>query len=359
MTGKFPGKVPAKLPSHIQSFLVRMGRRGLIPITILIFLVGGLYAIVNFIAYRTLQQEFSLDQERVVEVKEGQGLISVLNHLHSQDLIEDPQSIKLAYYIRGIPEKLQKGRYVIFVGMTVKQLINNIALGKQELYKITVDVGSTFKEFHRKLSDHPHLIHTTAGLSTAKIIKLLKSPYKHPEGLLYADTYFFYAGEQDINILKKAYERLLSTLERHWSTRTKGLLYKNSYDALIMASIIEKETGLDNERPLIAGVFQNRLRIGMRLQTDPTVIYGMGDRYKGNIRRRDLRKKTPYNTYVIYGLPPTPIAMVDERAIQAALHPKPSDYIFFVAKADGTGAHYFSTTLKEHNAAVRRYQLKQ
>ena len=184
----------------------------------------------------------------------------------------------------------------------------------------------------------------------------LGKPELHPEGQFLPDTYAFARGTLDINILSRAHQALNEALLENWSKRSEKLPLQSPYEALILASIIEKETGKAQERPLIAGVFTKRLKKGMKLQTDPTVIYGMGDNYKGNIRKKDLREDTPYNTYVHKGLTPTPISLAGKAAIHAATHPDEQGYLYFVAKGDGS--HYFSKTLKEHNAAVRKYQLK-
>ncbi len=323
----------------------------------LIFLIIILcVALVKLSAYWVVTRDLATKEDMVLVVDQGQGLVSIVNELHTRGAVNNPQLLKLAYYVYGLPRNIQLGEYLVADDMSVKELFENIAIGKQRLFRIKVGVGSTFADFYKKLIEHPYINPTTANMSVTDIINLLESPYRNPEGLFYADTYFFYSGAADIDILRTAHQRLLDVLEEEWDNRAPNLLYKDSYEALTMASIIEKETGLDVERPLIAGVFQNRLRLGMRLQTDPTVIYGMGDSYDGNIRRSDLRRPTPYNTYVIYGLPPTPISLVDSRAITAALNPKSSDYIFFVATGDG--GHKFSVTLKQHNAAVREYQLR-
>ncbi len=311
------------------------------------------------IAYLSISRQLNnVPANYVLKVEAGSGLIAIINDLATNDLINNPRRLKLWYYIYGIPSNLQRGEYQVSKGMSIHDLVLNIATGKQQLYYITADIGTTFADFYAKLISHPHLTPTTKDMEVTDIMNLIASDYRHPEGLFYADTYYFYAGDKDISILKKSNERLLKVLQEEWSARREGVVYKDPYEALIMASIVEKETGLDEERPLIAGVFNKRLSIGMRLQTDPTVIYGMGDNYNGNIRRSDLRRRTPYNTYVIYGLPPTPIALVDSRAINAALNPIDTEYLFFVAKGDSSRSHYFSTTLKEHNAAVRKFQLR-
>jgi UPF0755 protein len=177
----------------------------------------------------------------------------------------------------------------------------------------------------------------------------------HAEGLFFPDTYYFINGTTDVELLRRAYQRRQSILKQEWEQRDSGLPYKNAYDALIMASIIEKETALATERPLIAGVFVRRLQKKMKLQTDPTVVYAMGDQYNGNIKKKDLNIDSPYNTYRYHGLPPSPIALAGQEAIYAALHPKLDETLYFVAKKDGS--HYFSKTLEEHNRAVKKYQL--
>lgn len=293
----------------------------------------------------------------VLKVESGNGLISIIDKLAVDGIIDNPSMLKIWYYIYGTPDNLQRGEYRITEGLRINQLILNISIGKQKLHKITISLGSTFNKFYQELISHPQINSVTENMTVADIMNLVSSNYHNPEGLFYADTYFFYAGEEDLTILKKANRQLITILNEEWDNRQDKLVYKNPYEALIMASIIEKETALDEERPLISGVFHHRLSIGMRLQTDPTVIYGMGDKYKGNIGRSDLRNYTPYNTYVIYGLPPTPISFVDRRAINAAVNPIDTEYLFFVAKADGSRSHYFSKTLKEHNKAVRKYQL--
>lgn len=207
-----------------------------------------------------------------------------------------------------------------------------------------------------KLAKNDAVKSTIKGLSDAEVMHMVGNSEKHAEGLFFPDTFYFDRNTADTVLLKRAYESMQTKLKRAWANRGPNLPYKNSYEVLIMASIIEKETGKASERPMIAGVFLNRLRIGMRLQTDPTVIYGMGDNFNGNIRRKDLTADTPHNTYTRDGLPPTPIAMPSLASIEAALHPEKTKALYFVGKGDGS--HQFSNSLVEHNRAVTKYQLK-
>jgi UPF0755 protein len=229
--------------------------------------------------------------------------------------------------------------------------------GKATQGSITFIEGKTFKQMRIKLANNNAVRTTIADLSDAEVMRVVGNGKNHAEGLFFPDTFYFDRGTADIVLLKRSYEGMQSKLAAAWANRASGLPYKDSYEALIMASIVEKETGKASERPMIAGVFLNRLRIGMRLQTDPTVIYGMGDKYDGNIRRKDLTTDTIYNTYTRDGLPPTPIAMPGLASIEAALHPEKTKALYFVGKGDGS--HQFSNSLVEHNRAVAKYQLKQ
>ena len=220
---------------------------------------------------------------------------------------------------------------------------------------VTFLEGATFADIRKQLEHTDKVKVTLKGLSDAEVLKRIGASETHPEGLLFPDTYRFAAGTSDLELLKKSYQAMQKKLAAVWAMRDADLPYKNPYEVLIMASIIEKETGRAAERPLIASVFINRLLIPMRLQTDPTVIYGMGARYDGNIRKRDLTTDTPYNTYTRDGLPPTPIALPGWGSLRAAVKPAQSNKLYFVGKGDGT--HYFSSSLEEHNRAVGKYQL--
>jgi UPF0755 protein len=231
------------------------------------------------------------------------------------------------------------------------------ASGRSIQYPVTLVEGRRFRDVVGELAEVSVLEHELTGLSDAEVMERVGIDEAHPEGWLFPDTYLVVRGSTDVALLRRAYERMQEVLAEEWANRSEDLPLATPYDALILASIIEKETGVAEERPAIAGVFVRRLQRGMRLQTDPTVIYGMDDAFDGDIRRADLRRETPYNTYVIDGLPPTPIALPGREAIHAALHPADGDSLYFVARGDGR--HYFSATLDEHNCAVRHYQLDQ
>jgi UPF0755 protein len=251
---------------------------------------------------------------------------------------------------------LQAGNYAVNKNVTPYQLLLSLNHGKATQGSITFIEGKTFKIMREKLAKNGAVKSTIQDLSDAEVMRLVGNNEPHAEGLFFPDTFYFDRGTADIVILKRSYEGMQCKLAAAWANRATGLPYKDSYQALIMASIVEKETGKASERPMIAGVFLNRLRIGMRLQTDPTVIYGMGENYDGNIRKKDLERDTPYNTYTRAGLPPTPIAMPGLASIEAALHPEQTKALYFVGKGDGS--HAFANNLVEHNNNVVKYQLK-
>jgi UPF0755 protein len=252
--------------------------------------------------------------------------------------------------------KIRAGEYHIAAGTKPEQLLEQMVAGKVISYSFTLVEGWTFQQVLEAVREQEALQGTFENLTTEVIMKRLGHAGEHPEGRFLADTYHFPRGTTDLALLQRAYGAMEEFLQQEWNRRAADLPLKTPYEALILASIVEKETAVAEERPQIAGVFIRRLRKGMKLQTDPTVIYGMGDRYDGNIRRRDLSENTPYNTYVHRGLTPTPISMPGRDAIRAVLHPADGKSLYFVAKGDGS--HYFSATLQEHNKAVRKYQLK-
>ena len=261
-------------------------------------------------------------------------------------------------WLRGHPElvAIKSGTYEIQEGAPLKDTLSLFASGKEFHFSLTFVEGSRFDDWLKQLSGAPYLERLTVEQTEGDLAQELGIENGKLEGWFLPETYAYTTHASDISILRRAYQDMKAFLQESWDKRQANLPYKTPYEALIMASIIEKETGQPDERAQIASVFVNRLRLGMKLQTDPTVIYGIKDRYDGNIRRSDLTDVNPYNTYVIDGLPPTPIAMPGKASIEAALNPKPTDYLYFVAK--GGGAHYFSRTLEEHNQAVREFILK-
>ncbi len=298
----------------------------------------------------------AIEQPVHYTVEPGASLIGVANDLKRRGIIDHPSY--LVWYARweGGADHIKAGDYILQPGMTPARLLEQLVSGEVVQYTLTIPEGWTFRQLIAALDRHDKIKHELRGYNDDAIMVMLGLPGQHPEGLFYPDTYKFSEGTSDIVLLKQAYEAMTTRLESEWRQRAPGLPYDTPYEALIMASIIEKETALPEERERIAGVFVRRLQKNMRLQTDPTVIYGMGERFDGNIRRRDLKAPTPYNTYLIKGLPPTPIALPGGASIHAALHPASGDELYFVSRGDGS--HQFSATFDEHNAAVRKYQLK-
>ena len=291
-----------------------------------------------------------------INVEHGSNLTRVSRELAEQGILSRPRY--LVWYAHWISHanKISVGEYHLDKGTTPKMLLTQLVEGKVIQYSITIVDGWTFAQAMEVVQNNPYLIHHLEGLDTDTIMARLGYAGQHPEGRFMPDTYYFPRGTTDIAFLVRAYEAMHTYLENAWKTRDVGLPLQSPYDALIMASIVEKETGQESERRAIAGVFERRLLKHMRLQSDPTVIYGMGDNYKGNIRRRDLRSDNAYNTYQHGGLPPTPIALPSRAAIDAVMHPGEGDALYFVSRGDGS--HQFSATLEEHNAAVIKYQLK-
>ena len=291
-------------------------------------------------------------------VKKGSSLKHVIQHLSDKKLSAVPP-IYLALYSRwkGNANQIKVGEFDIPSGTTLPQFLEHLISGKVIQRGFTIIEGITTQSLIDAVAKSDLFEHTPEAMSADAVMIALGKAGEHAEGLFLPETYYFPAGTSDIEFLKRAYQDMASQLDEAWQNKAEGLPYKTPYEALIMASIIEKETGIAEERPEIAGVFVRRLNIGMLLQTDPTVIYGIGSEYDGNIRRSDLRKDTPYNTYTRAGLPPTPIALPSQAAIEAALHPKAGKSLYFVATGS-EGRHYFSKNLSEHNAAVRRYLAK-
>lgn len=300
-----------------------------------------------------------LGHSRFIKIARGDSFNTITNKLLEQKVGISPLWFKLIAYEKQVSHKLKAGEYELKIGLTQPQILALFVEGKSKQYTITFPEGWNYKQIITRIRSNPHLKKTLSIDNYQTIMTQLNSPYKHPEGLFFPDTYFFEKNTSDLSLLKMAYNKMQRVLATEWTNKEKDLPVKNAYAALILASIVEKETGAPEERAQIAGVFTRRLRKGMLLQADPTVIYGMGERYQGNIRHKDLKQRTDYNTYIIQGLPPTPIAMPGQAAINAVLHPEKGESLYFVAEGNGKRTHIFSDTLREHQNAVNQYQRKQ
>lgn len=265
--------------------------------------------------------------------------------------------LELLGRVLGRSSKIKAGSYEIEDGLTALALLNKLTRGDVTQSEIVLVEGKTFRQLRAVLNEHPDLAHDSLKMTDAKVLALLGARETHPEGLFFPDTYLFPKGSSDLDVLRRAYRAMQPKLAAAWEKRESTLPLKTPYELLILASIVEKETGIPADRPQVAAVFVNRLRRGMLLQTDPTVIYGLGESFDGNLRKVDLLTDTPWNTYTRVGLPPTPIAMPGLASLQAAANPPPSDMLYFVARGDGSSE--FSATLDEHNSAVAKYQKKQ
>ena len=291
---------------------------------------------------------------KTINVLPGMHLKSLSVMLEREGVIGNARVFWLLGRVLGKAGTLKVGVYILDKPLTPLELYARIQRGDVSQAIVQFIEGWNWREVRAALAGQPMLKNDSAGMSDAELLRAIGAGESHPEGLLFPDTYFYAPHSSDIQVLRRAYRLQHDKLMAAWEARAPGLPYRAPYEALIMASIVEKETGAAFERPQIAGVFLNRLRLGMRLQTDPTVIYGLGERFDGNLRKTDLQTDTPYNTYTRAGLPPTPIAMPSEAAIRAALNPARTDALYFVARGDGT--HVFSSTLAAHNRAVNRYQ---
>lgn len=326
---------------------------------ITVIVLAGITLSASYFQYnKLLHLPIKLPAEGLIfEIEKGETLNAVFNRLKTQNVIQSIWPAKIYTRLNNLGRNIKAGEFKLAAPLTVPELIEYISANNQISYSIQFIEGSTYLDALKVLSSNSKLKQSLIGLTMIELRDALGvSGVSHLEGQLYPDTYFFHKGDSDLDILKRANQRLSNILEEEWQNRQKGLPLETPYDALILASIIEKETGVPEERSEIAGVFIRRLEKKMRLQTDPTVIYGLGDRYQGNITRKHLLEETAYNTYRISGLPPTPIALVGREAIHAALNPKTGKSLYFVAKGDGS--HHFSETIEEHNRAVRKYQLK-
>lgn len=304
---------------------------------------------------RFLNTPLSLDEDgRRYEVPAGASLRTVAEDLSEKGILSRPLYWRVLARLQDKAHRIKSGEYQLDPGLTPPGLLDLLVSGKTVQYSLTLVEGWSFKQVMEAVAGHPQIVQTLDGDSDA-IMTRLGAPGLHPEGWFYPDTYLFPRGTTDVEFLGRAYETMQRRLEQEWAARRAGLPFETPYEALIMASIVEKETGVPDERALIAAVFIGRLERGMRLQTDPTVIYGMGERYDGNIRKSDLQRDTPYNTYTRKGLPPTPIAMPGGDSIHAVMHPADTEALYFVSMGDGR--HHFSKTYEEHKQAVIDYQL--
>ncbi|OAM53003.1 aminodeoxychorismate lyase [Methylovorus sp. MM2] len=314
----------------------------------ILLVVWMIYFATTPISLQTDAEEFDL--------KAGSSLRSVGQQLADQNVLKEPWSFVLLVRAFGRAGDVKAGNYLIETGITPYDLFVILTNGNTSQSSITFIEGWTFAQMRTALNNNNDVKHMSMAYTDQQILEELGADEAYAEGLFFPDTYYFSRNSSDKDILKRAYQAMQTKLLTAWEGRDKSLPYTSPYQALIMASIVEKETGKASERPLIAGVFLHRLKLGMRLQTDPSVIYGMGDSFDGNIRKKDLLADTPYNTYTRTGLPPTPIAMPGHGAIEAALHPANTNALYFVGRGDGS--HVFSATLAEHNRAVVQYQIR-
>ena len=334
-----------------------MSRRKLLLLFTMLVLAGGVAAHLAYKERIEQRQLIALEKPLTtafnIKIPRGTSLAGIAELVAANAPVSKREFIALAHRL-NVASSLQAGTYHFSSGETVEAVLRNMAAGKVHMERITLIEGRTYTDILAQLAQDQRLSQQLPTMSTDDVRRALNIEQKNLEGLFLPETYFFEPGSSDLSILRRAHRRLKKTLDTHWKNRKDKGALKTPYEALILASIVEKETGKASERPLIASVFTNRLLAGIRLQADPTVIYGLGDRFNGNLTRRHLREKTPYNTYVRAGLTPTPIALAGEAAIVAALNPTDSDYYYFVATGDG--GHYFSKNLREHNNAVNRYQ---
>ena len=328
---------------------------------ILLLILGG----VGFWGYQKLTSfvhtPVNVTQDQLLTIERGTTGSKLAALLEQENILEHADLLPWLLKLQPQLNKVKAGTYSLTGVKTLQDLLDMINSGKEAQFSVKFIEGKTFKEWRKNLENAPHLKQTLQGKSDKEIMALLDIPavakavyeWNNMDGWLYPDTYNYTPNSTDLELLKRSTTRLQKALDKAWNERDENLPLADPYQMLILASIVEKETGIAAERPQVASVFINRLKANMKLQTDPTVIYGMGERYTGNIRKKDLETITPYNTYMIEGLPPTPIAMVSESALQAVAHPAKTDFYYFVA--DGSGGHKFTRNLNEHNKAVQEY----
>ena len=328
---------------------------------ILLLILSG----VGFWGYQKLTEfvhtPVNVTQDQLLTIERGTTGSKLAALLEQEKTLDNADLLPWLLKLQPQLNKVKAGTYSLTGVKTLQDLLDMINSGKEAQFSVKFIEGKTFKEWRKNLENAPHLKQTLQGKTDKEIMALLDIPavakavyeWNNMDGWLYPDTYNYTPNSTDLELLKRSTTRLQKALDKAWNERDENLLLADPYQMLILASIVEKETGIAAERPQVASVFINRLKANMKLQTDPTVIYGMGERYTGNIRKKDLETMTPYNTYMIEGLPPTPIAMVSESALQAVAHPAKTDFYYFVA--DGSGGHKFTRNLNEHNKAVKEY----
>ena len=328
---------------------------------ILLLILGG----VGFWGYQKLTEfvhtPVNATQDQLLTIERGTTGSKLAALLEQEKILEHADLLPWLLKLQPQLNKVKAGTYSLTGVKTLQDLLDMLNSGKEAQFSVKFIEGKTFKEWRKNLENAPHLKQTLQGKTDKEIMALLDIPavakavyeWNNMEGWLYPDTYNYTPNSTDLELLKRSATRLQKALDKAWNERDENLPLADPYQMLILASIVEKETGIAAERPQVASVFINRLKANMKLQTDPTVIYGMGENYTGNIRKKDLETMTPYNTYMIEGLPPTPIAMVSESALQAVAHPAKTDFYYFVA--DGSGGHKFTRNLNEHNKAVQEY----
>ena len=328
---------------------------------ILLLILGG----VGFWGYQKLTEfvdtPVNVTQDQLLTIERGTTGSKLAALLEQEKILEHADLLPWLLKLQPQLNKVKAGTYSLTGVKTLQDLLDMVNSGKEAQFSVKFIEGKTFKEWRKNLENAPHLKQTLQGKTDKEIMALLDIPvaakavyeWNNIDGWLYPDTYNYTPNSTDLELLKRSTTRLQKALDKAWNERDENLPLADPYQMLILASIVEKETGIAAERPQVASVFINRLRANMKLQTDPTVIYGMGESYTGNIRKKDLETITPYNTYMIDGLPPTPIAMVSESALQAVAHPAKTDFYYFVA--DGSGGHKFTRNLNEHNKAVQEY----
>ncbi len=315
----------------------------------------ALYAVVA-----SLDAPLTIANDQITFVVEpGASFTAISNELGAQGIVSRPWGLRVYASLSGIAGSIQAGEYRLTQGMTVRDMIDAFLGGDVQLYSFTIIEGWNVSELLAAMVGNSAIRITISAEDLTRLLSEIGSPHAHPEGLFLPETYHFPRGARDTEVLRQAYDLMQSTLHEEWSLRDAAVPFSDPYDALILASIVEKETARVDERARIAGVFIRRLNQRMRLQTDPSVIYGIGDRFDGNLTRADLQTDTPYNTYTRGGLPPTPIAMPGREAIKAVLHPEKGNELYFVATGLSDGSHKFSETMEQHEAAVRELLTRQ